>query len=52
MKLKKCAVCNAYTMMQKHCGAGVKSAHPPKFSVEDRYARYRRAERFEKFLMK
>jgi H/ACA ribonucleoprotein complex subunit 3 len=25
------------------CGATVVSAHPPKFSIEDRYGRYRRA---------
>ena len=48
MKILKCAGCGAYTMMRKHCGVASKTVHPPKFSVEDRWAKYRRAERFGK----
>ncbi len=41
MKLMKCC---AYTMQPKcpKCGAAAKTAHPPKFSASDKYAKYRR----------
>ncbi|MBM3229110.1 ribosome biogenesis protein [Candidatus Parvarchaeota archaeon] len=41
-KLRKCALCKSYTMKQEHCGAQTKSAHPPKFKITDKYAKYRR----------
>ncbi|MCX8205959.1 MAG: ribosome biogenesis protein [Candidatus Micrarchaeota archaeon] len=38
----KCRVCGRYTMQEAHCGAPAASAHPPKYSPQDRYAKYRR----------
>jgi len=31
-----------YTMKEECHGAKTKTAHPPKFSVDDKYAKYRR----------
>lgn len=47
-KLKKCARCNIYTMMEQcpRCGERTLSAHPPKFSPEDKYGKYRRMMKF------
>jgi H/ACA ribonucleoprotein complex subunit 3 len=41
MKLRKCCT---YTLKERCpvCGAGTKTAHPPKFSAQDKYGRYRR----------
>ena len=44
-KIKKCAACGLYTMKEAHCGLPTKTAHPPKFSPEDKYAKYRRMEK-------
>jgi len=41
-RMKKCGICNAYTLEASHCGAPTRSPHPPKFSIEDKYAAYRR----------
>lgn len=41
-RMKKCAACGAYTLEASHCGVAAKSPHPPKYSIEDRYAKYRR----------
>jgi len=41
-KLRKCTKCGNYTMEESHCGAPTKSAHPPKFKMTDKYAKYRR----------
>nr|MDO8116448.1 nucleolar RNA-binding Nop10p family protein [Candidatus Sigynarchaeota archaeon] len=44
--LSKCAKCGTYTMLGspcKHCGSGdVRIAYPARFSVEDKYGKYRR----------
>ncbi len=40
--LRKCAVCNAYSLSDSHCGLKTRTPHPPKFSAEDRYGKYRR----------
>ncbi|MBI4018532.1 MAG: nucleolar RNA-binding Nop10p family protein [Candidatus Aenigmarchaeota archaeon] len=36
--------CCTYTMHEKcpRCGSRTRSAHPPRFSIEDKYGRYRR----------
>ncbi|VVC02636.1 Ribosome biogenesis protein Nop10 [Candidatus Burarchaeum australiense] len=47
-KLKKCGVCGKYTMKAKDCGTGTETAHPPKYSPQDKYAEYRRREKFGK----
>ncbi|MCX8198295.1 MAG: RNA-protein complex protein Nop10 [Candidatus Micrarchaeota archaeon] len=41
-KMRKCVSCGAYTLSAQHCGEATKPAHPPKFTIEDRYAHYRR----------
>jgi len=40
--MKRCPACKKYTLDETHCGKMAKSPHPPKFSIEDRYAKYRR----------
>ncbi len=43
--MKKCVVCGKYTIKQgscPYCGGEIASPHPPKFSPEDKYAKYRR----------
>ncbi len=40
--MRYCAVCNKYTLDRQHCGKETKSPHPPKFSIQDKYAKYRR----------
>lgn len=42
-RMRKCAACGAYTLDAVHCGRQTSSPHPPKFSVDDKYAPYRRA---------
>lgn len=44
MKMHKCPVCNIYTLEDScpKCGGGLKVIYPPKFSVEDKYGKYRR----------
>jgi len=42
--LKKCASCGAYTISRgacPYCGGRLRVPHPPKFSPEDKYQRYR-----------
>ncbi len=41
-RIRKCEACGAYTMKSEHCGKTTVTAHPPKFSPEDKYAKYRR----------
>ncbi|MCS4541708.1 MAG: RNA-protein complex protein Nop10 [Euryarchaeota archaeon] len=44
-RLWKCEVCNQYTIHQDkcpYCGGKLKVPHPPKFSPEDPYGKYRR----------
>lgn len=43
--LRKCTSCGVYTLHKDkcpYCGGEVRVPHPPKFSPEDRYGRYRR----------
>ena len=45
--LHKCSSCAKYSLSAKcSCGEEALSAHPPKFSFEDKYALYRRKEKF------
>jgi len=48
-RIKKCSLCNRYTMKDRcpSCGGETRIAHPPKFSIEDKYAKYRRMIKFE-----
>jgi len=40
--MRKCAVCSQYTLEKEHCGRETQSPHPPKFAIDDKYAKYRR----------
>jgi H/ACA ribonucleoprotein complex subunit 3 len=44
-RMRKCQSCGAYTLEAQHCGTQAASPHPPKFSIDDKYARYRREAR-------
>lgn len=50
--LRKCTNCNNYTMNKlicPYCGGQTKNPHPPKYSTQDKYGKYRRAaKKFEK----
>jgi H/ACA ribonucleoprotein complex subunit 3 len=48
MKLLKCRKCGIYTMREEcqKCGSKTGTTHPPKYSVEDKYAKYRRKEKY------
>lgn len=41
--LNECTKCGAYTMLSvcQRCGSATASAHPAKYSPDDKYARYR-----------
>ena len=41
-RMRKCEICKSYTLDALHCGAPTNSPHPPKFSIDDKYADYRR----------
>jgi len=40
--IRKCAVCNEYTLREIHCGVKTICPHPIKYSPLDKYAEYRR----------
>jgi H/ACA ribonucleoprotein complex subunit 3 len=42
--LRKCEKCGSYTLKRSacpYCGGKLKVPHPPKFSPDDKYLRYR-----------
>jgi len=45
MKLRKCVTCKSYTLKEicPKCGKKTITPHPPRFSPEDKYGKYRRA---------
>jgi H/ACA ribonucleoprotein complex subunit 3 len=48
--LRKCGKCGNYTLKKTtcpRCGEAVKIPHPPKFSPDDKYLRYRMALKME-----
>ena len=47
-QLRKCVKCFEYTLKEKcpKCNEQTISAHPAKFSPDDKYMRYRLAERY------
>lgn len=46
--MRRCLSCGRYTLKREcsGCGGGTKSAHPARFSPDDKYARYRLPERY------
>ncbi|MDR1945134.1 MAG: RNA-protein complex protein Nop10 [Candidatus Peribacteria bacterium] len=44
MKMHKCNSCGIYTMKQDcpKCNGNLNVIYPPKYSIEDKYAKYRR----------
>ena len=46
--MRRCAECGRYTLRREcpKCGADTRSAHPARYSPDDKYARYRLAERY------
>ena len=47
-QLRSCPKCNKYTLKEKCslCNEDTKSSHPAKFSPDDKYMRYRLAEKY------
>jgi len=46
-RLLKCSECGKYSLEVKcACGGETRQSHPPKYSPEDKYARYRRSEKY------
>jgi len=42
--LRKCSICGKYTLKKDkcpYCGGSLVIPHPPKFSPEDKYGKYR-----------
>ncbi len=48
-QLRKCSNCNRYTLKNScpACNETTATAHPSKFSPDDKYLRYRIAERYK-----
>ncbi|MCS6767945.1 MAG: RNA-protein complex protein Nop10 [Candidatus Nitrosocaldus sp.] len=48
--MRRCPACRIYTLKQEcpRCNGATHDPHPPRFSPDDRYARYRIAERYRK----
>ncbi len=48
-QLRKCVDCNQYTLKNEcpKCNEKTKTVHPAKFSPDDKYMKYRLAERYE-----
>ncbi len=42
-RIRKCIKCSRYTLQDRcpECGSETRIAHPPRFSPEDKYVRYR-----------
>ena len=48
-QIRRCSQCQNYTMKQKclKCDIETISVHPAKYSPDDKYSRYRLAERYQ-----
>lgn len=46
--MRRCAACGRYTLKREcpECGGDTRPAHPARYSPDDKYARYRLAERY------
>ncbi|MDO8339853.1 MAG: nucleolar RNA-binding Nop10p family protein [Candidatus Burarchaeum sp.] len=45
-RMKRCRSCGKYTLKPDCCGQQATTAHPPKYSPQDKYAAYRRREKY------
>ncbi len=47
-QMRRCTGCGRYTLKNScpECGTETRSVHPAKFSPDDKYMRYRLAERY------
>ncbi|MCI0558421.1 MAG: RNA-protein complex protein Nop10 [Nitrososphaera sp.] len=47
--MRKCTSCNIYTLKKEcpRCQSPTSDPHPPRYSPDDKYARYRIADRYE-----
>jgi H/ACA ribonucleoprotein complex subunit 3 len=48
--LRRCVLCGSYTLKRTvcpYCSGGLKVPHPPKFSPDDKYLKYRMALKME-----
>ena len=47
-QLRKCIKCNKFSLKEKcqKCNVDTKSAHPAKFSPDDKYLRYKNKENY------
>lgn len=47
--LRRCVNCNIYTLKEVcvNCNSKTSTAHPPKFSPDDKYIRYRIADKYK-----
>lgn len=41
-KIRRCGVCNYYTLKEFHCNSLTASAHPARFNPDEKYAAQRR----------
>jgi rRNA maturation protein Nop10 len=41
-QIHRCVVCNHYTFTSQHCEKATKQVRPAKFSLLDKYGKYRR----------
>ena len=46
MRLRKCRECRAYTLAKEHCGIETITPHPARYSQADKYASYRRKQKY------
>ncbi|QLH09760.1 RNA-protein complex protein Nop10 [Candidatus Nitrosotenuis sp. DW1] len=48
-QIRKCPDCKKYTLKDAcpHCSSKTNTVHPAKFSPDDKYARYRIADKFK-----
>ena len=53
-QLRKCLKCKSYTLKDicRNCDEETKSVHPAKFSPDDKYLRYRIAEKRSRFVIR
>ena len=41
-EILKCSECDSYTLEEEHCGVKTQSIKPARYSVEDKFGKWRR----------